>query len=146
MKKPLYELTQNIDRDLLKDLSFEIKKIFPNNDCYFIGSVCIDGVYKSDIDFTVLLEGQLSKEEVRMFRALIMEVDQRLQCMFTFIDDQTDLKNTPYFSMQDFNDYNIVNRKDFSNSEFKEFKNQLNTHLWKKKRYYKDGMVSELSV
>ena len=122
---------------LVKELVIGIKKVFPNNDCYFIGSFCIDNVEKSDIDILVLFDNPIDVTTLRTRREQISLVDDRLQLMCCFKSDEKDLKTIPYISMQNTKDKKIVNRKDFTEKSYQDYKSELCTHLWKKRKFNK---------
>lgn len=125
------------DEVLLHKLAAEIKAIFPNNKCYFIGSICHDNIGKSDIDFLVLTDKAITVTKLRRRREQVKTIDPRLQMMICFSDDQTDLKEIPYISMQDIQDRKIINRNDFDDSAYSSLKEDLYSHLWKKRKYNK---------
>lgn len=126
-----------LNENFLSDLATKIKNLFPENLCYFIGSVCHDNIGKSDIDFIVLTDKAITVTKLRLKREQVKNIDLRLQMMICFSEDQTDLKELPYISMQDTKDRKIIDRKNYDDSTFKNFKDDLYTHLWKKRKYNK---------
>lgn len=126
-----------LNETFLNKIAVNIKELFPKNLCYFIGSICHDNIGKSDIDFIVLTDKAITVTELRLKREQVNNIDSRLQMMICFSEDQTDLKKIPYISMQDVQDKKIIDKNDFSESEFNDFKDELYTHLWKKRKYNK---------
>ena len=122
---------------LINKIVLGVKKIFPNNDCYFMGSFCIDNIGKSDIDIIVLFDEPITVTELITRREQVALVDERLQLMCCFINDESDLKTLPYISMQNIKDRKIVDRNDFTKKSYQDYKDELYTHLWKKKKFNK---------
>lgn len=130
-------MTQDGIEKIIVTLAPRIKEIFPNNDCYFIGSICINNIEKSDIDFVVLMKREITVTELRLKRKQVSDIDSRLQMMMCFASDQEDLTTLPYISMQDTSKRLIVDREDFEDNQFKQFKDSLYNHLWKKRKFNK---------
>lgn len=123
--------------ELLSSLSIKLKEVFPDNDCYFIGTSCVDNIEKSDIDFTVLYESPICVTELRLRTEQVKNIDERLQIMFTFTEDQQDIKDYPYVSMQDLSDRNIDDRENYTEEEYANLKKSLYELLWRKKNFNK---------
>lgn len=122
---------------LFEELSIEIKTLFPNNDCYFIGSACINNVEKSDVDFLVLFDEAISYETFQSYRTAVASIDTRLQIMCCFTHHEADLKDLPYVNMQDLTDRRIIDKNDFTDDAFKEYKETLYKHLWKRRKFHR---------
>jgi hypothetical protein len=130
-------LGKNISDKVLIPISEKIKKLFPNNECYFIGTSCIKNVEKSDIDFIVLFNEPIRYDAFLDYKIKISEIDNRLQMMPCFAEHQKDLKDLPYISMQDITDRKLLNKEDYTEDEYAGLKKNMYKHLWKKRRFHR---------
>lgn len=122
-----------------KEMAFITKvvnKLFPNNDCYIVGSSLIEGHQFQDVDILVVYKQPITITEKRITSRIFRESVQNRSIYFALImnleEDNKSLMDYPHYNIKT-KECKVVNKEQFSDEEYEAFRKwQKDTIKFKK--------------